>query len=251
MASSRALRSWALRILAALLVLLLVAVIALVVWARTGVLQAEDEPWEAVQSDPAVTLQDDDAAIVLRPTETEPSGDGLVFYAGGKVEPAAYASRLSDAVTETGITVVIVKPWLNLALIDQRGLDTFTDLAPQPDTWIVGGHSLGGVRACQVADDADALLLLAAYCANDVDPDLPVVSLSGGEDELSTPETIAEAAEHLPDHARMVEIPGANHASFGDYGPQDGDGTATISDAEMTGVVSAQIHHLGQVVGQR
>lgn len=250
MASSRSLRTWTLRILAALLVLLLVAAIALVVWAKTGVLQAENEPWEAVQSDPAVTVQEDETAIVLSPADTTPSGTGLVFYAGAKVEAAAYAERLSGAVTEAGLTVVIVKPWLNLALFDQRGLDTFTSLAPELDTWIVGGHSLGGVRACQVADDADALLLLAAYCAGDVDPDLPVLSLSGSEDELSTPDAIAEATEHLPDDARMVEIPGANHASFGDYGPQDGDGTATISTEEMTEEVTSHLAALAQGAGQ-
>lgn len=250
MASSRPLRAWTFRTLAALLALLLVAVIAMVVWAKTGVLHAEDGPWEVVQSDPAVTVQEDDAAIVLSPADTEPKGTGLVFYAGGKVEAAAYASRLSGAVTEGGITVVIVKPWLNLALFDQRGLDTFTDLAPELDTWIVGGHSLGGVRACQLAGDADALLLLAAYCGGDVDPDLPVLSLSGSEDALSTPETIAEAAEHLPDDARMVEIPGANHASFGDYGPQDGDGTATISEEEMTAEVTAHLAALAHGAGR-
>lgn len=249
MPSSRPVRTWTLRILAALLVVVVVAVVGLLVWARTGVLSAEEQPWEAVRSDPAVSVDEDDAAIVLTPTEVPPAETGLVFYAGGKVEAAAYASRLSDLVTRSGLTIVIVKPWLNLALADRRGLDAFTDRAPDVDAWIVGGHSLGGVRACQLAEDAAALALFGSYCAGDVAEDLPVLSLSGSEDGLSTPEQISEARDHLPADAHLVEIPGANHASFGDYGPQDGDGVATISDAEVTEVVTTHVTELAQTVG--
>lgn len=31
----------------------------------------------------------------------------------------------------------------------------------------------------------------------------------------------------------MVEIPGGNHAGFGDYGPQEGDGPAAIAPREQ------------------
>jgi hypothetical protein len=36
----------------------------------------------------------------------------------------------------------------------------------------------------------------------------------------------------LPD-ANGVELPGGNHAQFGDYGPQDSDGTTTIAPDEQ------------------
>ena len=93
---------------------------------------------------------------------------------------------------------------------------------------------LGGVRACQVAPETDGLVLFAAYCANDLSAqDLPVLSLSGSEDELSTPQDIAENRGNLPEAAVMQEIDGASHARFGNYGEQRGDGTAEISDEEM------------------
>jgi pimeloyl-ACP methyl ester carboxylesterase len=63
---------------------------------------------------------------------------------------------------------------------------------------------------------------------------MPVLSIAGSDDGLSTPEKIADARPLLPADAEMVEIPGAAHASFGDYGPQAGDGEPTISDEEMT-----------------
>ena len=42
----------------------------------------------------------------------------------------------------------------------------------------------------------------------------------------------------------FVEIPGASHASFGDYGPQSGDGTPTISDPDMRADVTAALSQL-------
>ena len=169
---------------------------------------------------------------MLAPAEGD-SELGLVFIPGAKVDPWAYAAIL-QGLAEDGVTVVITRPWLNLAFFDPRGLDAFTSAAPGIDVWSVGGHSLGGVRACQLASDADALVLFASYCANDLSgSDLPVLSLAGSEDGLSTPQKIADARHELPTDAEMVEIDGASHASFGDYGPQDGDGTPTISSDDM------------------
>jgi pimeloyl-ACP methyl ester carboxylesterase len=104
---------------------------------------------------------------------------------------------------------------------------------------LVGGHSLGGVRSCQLAEDADALVLFASYCATDLTASgLPVLSIGGEDDGLSTPAKIADARDLLPADAELVEIAGASHASFGDYGPQAGDGTPTISDPAMTTVLT-------------
>ena len=145
----------------------------------------------------------------------------------------AYAAPL-QGLAEEGITVVITRPWLNLAFFDPRGLDDFTSAAPDVESWAVGGHSLGGVRACQLATAADALVLFASYCANDLsDSELPVLSVAGSEDGLSTPEKTADARPMLPADAELVEIDGASHASFGDYGPQAGDGEPTLSEEEM------------------
>lgn len=90
-----------------------------------------------------------------------------------------------------------------------------------------------------LADDADALVLFASYCAADLSRSgLPVLSVAGSEDGLSTPADIAEAAHLLPQGAEFVEISGASHASFGDYGPQAGDGRASITDEEMSATIT-------------
>ncbi|WP_311201080.1 alpha/beta hydrolase [Brachybacterium paraconglomeratum] len=140
----------------------------------------------------------------------------------------AYAARLYGLVTELGVTVVIVDPPLNLSLFDRQAPERFTSVAPGVETWLVGGHSMGGVRACELAEEAGALKLFASYCAADI----------------STPEKIAEHRDALPGSAEMVEIAGASHASFGDHWPQSGDGTATIDDAEMDAAVEDAVAEL-------
>ncbi len=201
-------------------------------WSQIGVMGAEPEPLADVRANSAIAVEDAEQGIVLSPADGE-SGRGLVFIPGAKVDPWAYAAIL-QGLAEDGVTVVITRPWLNLAFFDPRGLDSFTSAAPDVDVWSVGGHSLGGVRACQLAADADALVLFGSYCATDLSAtDLPVLSLAGSEDGLSTPEKIDAARDQLPGDAEMVEIDGASHASFGDYGPQAGDGTPTISMEAM------------------
>lgn len=220
------------RVLWSLAIVLVLAVVGVLAWTQIGVMAAEPKPLATVQDDPAITVTDAEQGIVLAPADGE-SDVGLVFIPGAKVDPWAYAAIL-QGLAQDGVTVVITRPWLNLAFFDPRGLDAFTSAAPDVDVWAVGGHSLGGVRACQLAPDADALVLFGSYCANDVSASgLPVLSLSGSEDGLSTPEKIADARDLLPEDAEMVEIEGASHASFGDYGPQAGDGTPTISTEEM------------------
>ena len=175
----------------------------------------------------------------------EPAGDaiavpessvGLVYVPGARVDAYAYLYQLSGVVEEHGVTVLITRPTLNLAFFDPRELDEFTTAAPAVDRWYLGGHSLGGVRACLMAPGAEAegLVLFGSYCANDVsESELSVLSIAAENDLLTERETIEAAAPLLPVDARFVVIEGANHAAFGDYGPQSGDGERTITREQM------------------
>ncbi len=240
----RALR-WTFGITGALVV---VAVVGMVVWSQVGVMGAEPEPLAAVRADERITITDEAAGIVLAPI----SGDsevGFVFIPGAKVAAEGYVATLAGLVADEGITVVITEPWLNLAFFDLRPLTSFTDLVPDVDTWMIGGHSLGGVRACQLAEETDALVLFASYCSNDLsEADIPGLSLSGSEDGLSTPAKVDAARVRLPADADMVEIAGANHASFGAYGPQAGDGEATASDETVDAEITSEIGALAEAL---
>ncbi|TFD02096.1 alpha/beta hydrolase [Cryobacterium sinapicolor] len=213
-------------------------VIVFLAWANT-VRVADRAAADQVFANPNVTVTDTPNSVILAPTDD--AGDiGLVFIPGARVDPYAYLYKLAGTVEDTGATVVIAKPVLNLAILDQRPLSTFTDAVPDVSTWFVGGHSIGGVRACMLADDSkvDGLVLFGSYCATSPKrTDLRALSLSGSTDGLSTPEQIADRADLLPSDTRFVELEGVNHARFGDYGVENGDGVATAP----TDAVAAEI----------
>jgi dienelactone hydrolase len=95
---------------------------------------------------------------------------------------------------------------------------------------VVAGHSLGGAVASRQTDQAAGLILLGAYPIDDISSaDVPVLSVSGSNDLLSTPEDIEASRENLPDDTEFVVIEGGVHAFFGDYGPQAGDGQPTTT----------------------
>ncbi|KFF60184.1 hydrolase [Cryobacterium sp. MLB-32] len=215
------------------------------VWANTPMV-AERGPAAAVLQSTAVTVTDTPTSVVIAPTEAA-SGVGLVFIPGARVDPYAYLAPLAGTVEASGATVVITKPTLNLAFFDQRPLSTFTSAAPNVSTWYVGGHSLGGVRACMLVDSPDpkvsGLVLFASYCASSIsDSGVPVLSISGSNDGLSTPAKITETSDLLPLDTRFVQIAGANHASFGAFGVQPGDGTATIPSDAVAQQITAELN---------
>ncbi|GAA1837378.1 alpha/beta hydrolase [Agromyces salentinus] len=226
----------------AVLAVLALIVVGFLVWAKT-VYQGERPAALDAWRNTGVGIESFDDSIVMTPLDGA-SDRGLVFIPGAKVDPYAYMAKLAGAVVETGTTVVITKPTLNLAFFDQRPLDTFTRHAPDATEWYVGGHSLGGVRACMMATEEDVagLVFFGSYCANDVsDSGLEALSISGGHDGLSTPAKIEDAAHLLPEDAVFVEIPGANHASFGNYGVQPGDGVATMPDDEVRDEITSAL----------
>ena len=67
-----------------------------------------------------------------------------------------------------------------------------------------------------------------------------VMPASASDDGLATPADIDASKANLPPNAEFLVIDGAVHAYFGDYGPQPGDGTPTIShDDARTQIVDA------------
>jgi len=241
---SAALRRLRLGAVALLLVVVLV-VVGVLVWANI-VMQGDRARAIDAWTDPAVSISSTGHSIVITPTESA-SATGLVFIPGAKVDPYAYMFTLSGIVEESGVTVVITKPTLNLAFFDLRPLETFTADAPQVTDWFVGGHSLGGVKACQLADspEVSGLVLFGSYCANDLSGSgLTVLSIAGERDGLSTPQKIADARPQLPEDASLVEIPGLNHAGFGSYGAQPGDRSSPLSAEQARAAITAALEEV-------
>jgi hypothetical protein len=181
----------------------------------------------------------------------EPAGTGLIFYPGGLVDPAAYAP-LMERVSGHGILAVIVPMPLGLAVLGAGRASEVIAAYPEVDRWIVGGHSLGGSMAASFAGDnpeaVQGLALLASYPGGSTDLSarpLAAVSIYGTEDGVAG-DGPATALDRLPPGTALVVIEGGNHAQFGDYGPQKGDGVPTISREEQQRRTAAAIAELSE-----
>jgi pimeloyl-ACP methyl ester carboxylesterase len=218
--------------------------IALMVWLRP--FTAVEPALAAMGSDTSVTVAEYPTQIVLTPTGSV-SHTGVFFQPGAKVDARAYAAILRP-LAEAGFTVVIPKQPLGIAFLAITSLDATRPAYPAITRWVVGGHSLGGTVAAMQADSGDSdpqapvvgLLLYASYPANDISTSLraQVLSISASNDGLATPAKIEASRITLPPGSTFTIIDGAVHAFFGDYGPQPGDGTPTISQDDARTLIA-------------
>ncbi|MFE4196004.1 alpha/beta hydrolase [Paenarthrobacter sp. NPDC056912] len=202
------------------------------------------QPNSAAAARPAseVSVIESPTTITMKPAGA-PATLGLIFYPGARVEARAYADVLRPAV-DAGFLVVILKTPLGLSLLDGNQARGAMAANPGISTWVVGGHSLGGVSASSFAGnnaDVSGLLLYASYPVESLRDreGLAVLSISGTEDGLSTPDKIDASRELLPPAAGFVAIQGGAHAFFGSYGPQPGDGHPEISQEAAQEQISA------------
>lgn len=205
--------------------------------------------------DPAatgVTTRSARHALILEPADGLVRAPGLLFYPGARVRAEAYVELLAR-VARTGRRVVIVRPPLDFAILaPRRGERVLRELGEAGrGVWVADGHSLGGVVAAAAVrrDPARfvALALLASYPAANgslADRAVRVLSLYADHDGLAPPEEIRSRDGLLPSDARYVLIRGGNHAGFGSYGPQKGDGVATIPRSEQQETSAAEILRL-------
>ena len=190
----------------------------------------------------AVVADEDGTADGVE-VRTLPSGDiafvpdhptaGLVFYPGGKVQPEAYAPLMQKC-AQRGILCVLLKPTCNLAIIDMDAANGVTAQFPDVSTWVLAGHSMGGVAAADYAsrhpDEFDAIAFLAAYPAVDLSKfDGKVLSIIGSNDGVLNRDKYEQAHDLLPDSVQKLVIEGGNHAYYGNYGEQVNDGQADIT----------------------
>ena len=188
------------------------------------------------------TTTEDATTITLAPEGKARAG--LVFYPGARVDARAYQDILGP-LANAGYLVVILKVPLGIPLLDISQARGTMDEHPEITSWAVGGHSLGGVSASSFAKsnrDVSGLLLFASYPAESMADavDLAVLSISGSNDGLTTPDKISASKALLPPATGFATVEGGVHAFFGDYGEQPGDGEPGISRQEAQQQIAAE-----------
>lgn len=227
---------------ASLLVLLVVAAIGFYAWTRIAAYPAF--PDAAALAEPAMTAN---GWYVFEP-EVEPTA-GFIFYPGGLVDPAAYAP-LMQRLADGGVLAIIVPMPLDLAVLGINRAEDVIAAYPDIDTWIIGGHSLGGAMAAEYVkrepDSIDGIVFLASYSAESTDLsalDVGAVSIYGTQDGVAG-DVFEDSLRRLPEGTSLEVIAGGNHSQYGNYGPQKGDGAASVSREEQQAQTAAVILEL-------
>jgi len=215
--------------LLAIIALLVVLAVSAVVYAG-DYYRADAAAVAAMAGSDTVTVEQTGNLTVFLPETAEA---GFIFYPGGKVEHTAYAPLLLE-LAEENILCVLVKMPLNLAVLDVNAAEGIPEQFPEVESWYIGGHSPGGSMAASFAadhaEDFDGLILLASYSTADLsETELEVLSLYGSEDGVLNMEKYGQHRTNLPEDTTEALISGGNHAQFGGYGYQDGDGEASIT----------------------
>lgn len=195
-----------------------------------------------------------DGNITFTPKGTEAT-KGFILYPGAKVDAKAYAP-LCRKIAENGYEVIILDMYLNFAMLSPNKAEKIIKEHENIKSWVVGGHSLGGVVASRFAannTNVDGVVLLASYPSNDDLKQLgkDVVSIWGSKDGVINFANLIESKEKLPKDTTYVEIEGANHSQFGDYGKQKGDYDALISEEEQLEIASNSIVKLLENIGNK
>ncbi len=90
---------------------------------------------------------------------------------------------------------------------------------------------MAGSYAAKHETELAGLIFLAAYPTKELQT-LPVRSLYGSEDGVLNMEKYQESIGLAVNCSEYV-LEGGNHAGFGNYGPQKGDGETGITDREQ------------------
>ena len=213
-----------------IIVILLVVIVFLVYTEQYY--HADESANYALKSDDTVNVTQTEYGWMFDgPSET----DALVFYPGGKVEETAYAPLLHYLAGQ-GMDACLVKMPFRLAVFGANKADQVMQQYDY-DHWYIGGHSVGGVMAADYAAGHSSQLcgvyMLAAYPTKTLDDNIKAVTIYGSEDGVLNMEKLENAKQYLPEGSEEFVIQGGNHAQFGNYGKQDGDGNADISSDEQ------------------
>lgn len=226
-----------------------------VIWALTP-LGPMPEALTALESDGEVN-------VITKPwlifqSKSNSNSIGYIIYPGGRVDYRSYAPAAREIAKE-GYLVVIAPMTLNLAVLSLNEAQKVMDAYPEIQSWVIGGHSLGGSMAAKFANKepeiVQGLILWASYPASSddlSDSNISVISIYGTNDGLATVEEINNSRPLLPENTIWISIEGGNHAQFGWYGDQSGDYPASISrEDQQTQIIDASLNFLEKLLGTK
>lgn len=179
-----------------------------------------------------------DGSVEISPAEmTSLKNTGIIFYVGAQITPDAYIPLLAH-LAKNGFRCFIPKLAFNMASLSHNAALQIIQNHPETETWVLAGHSMGGLTASGFCVDfpekVKGLILLAAYTNRNLsNTDLAVLSIFGDADGVLNRQLYEKRLSWNPSSFEEHTIHGANHAQFGDYGKQPRDNDASITPDEQ------------------
>ena len=172
----------------------------------------------------------------------------IIFYGGAKVEETAYAP-LMYRLAQRGTDCFLVKAPFRFAFTAAGAADRIMEQYDY-QTWYLAGHSMGGVVASGIAakhpDTIRGVILLASYPNKKIPDEIRLLSIYGSKDGCLDRNVYEKNRVNFPADWQETVIEGGNHAQFGDYGLQKGDGTAQIPlNAQLDQTADAILEWIG------
>ena len=188
-------------------------------------------------NDTNVDIQEKNSYFIITPKDVNLDLNSIIFYPGGLVRPHSYLFKMVEISKQVKTRVFLVKSPFNLAFFD-IGIAGKIISENSLDKPILSGHSLGAVAACRYVKDnqqnISGLYLYGSYCDQSItDFKGLVLSVAGQNDQVLNRQSYEKAKSNLPSQTVFREVDDLNHASFGNYGAQKGDGESSLSVAEV------------------
>lgn len=200
----------------------------------------------------AVAAWDNDSYCMFQPAAA-PATTALILYGGANCDVRSY-SPMAREIARAGYMVVLVEMPDDWALSAPERAGVVMAAFPEIDAWAMGGHSMGGIAACDFTlghpDAVDAVVLWASWPSPPYALDqtgVKALSVSATLDGVYPPAKIEKSKAMLPADTVYAVIQGGNHQQFGwytgDHQPFDGD--AVISRDDQTAqIVAATVSFL-------
>ena len=170
---------------------------------------------------------------------------GFIIFSGAKADERSYA-YMAKLLYDKGYNVFIPKVLFHMSVTGIRqGLDIIEG-NPEVKSWILIGHSLGGVPVSRIAsrepEGLEGVAFLASYLLTDLSEiAISAIRINAENDQIMNKERLDAHVDYLPKHSVSSVLMGANHKGFGAYDSVSRDGVATMTWKEQQEETVGQI----------
>ena len=217
------------------IIIILLAMASLSIYYANDYSRADSEALKYLNGSENVSISKVSNGVFL---DGQGNDTAVIFYPGAKIEYTSYLPLMNDLALK-GVDSYIVEMPLNLAFLGTNSADDIIKNSNYSH-YVLVGHSLGGYAASDYCanHDVDALVLLAGYSNKEID--IPVLSIYGSNDKALNMDTYNDSKVYYKNFTEHI-IQGGNHAQFANYGPQKGDGEATINSTQQQNETANEI----------